>query len=73
MYRIRSIAALVLPSPYDTHYLAALGANLALETYGREVSKEEILNILETALVLCEGDYKDAIDFAIEQIQNRIL
>lgn len=69
----RYAMALVLPSPYDNNFLAALGAKLALEMYGIEVSKEELLNILETAITLCEGDYEEAINFAIAQIQNRLL
>lgn len=69
----RYAMALVLPSPYDKKALAELGAKLALEMYGIEASKEELLNILETAITLCEDDYKEVINFAIEQIQNRLL
>jgi hypothetical protein len=66
----RYAIALALPSPYNKKALAKLGAQLALEMYGIEISQEEVLNILETAITLCERDYKEVINFAIEEIQK---
>jgi hypothetical protein len=63
--------ALVLPSPYDKKALAELGVQLALEMYGIEVTKEEVLYILEAAIDLCKYDYKDVIHYAIGQIQEK--
>jgi hypothetical protein len=63
---------LALPSPYNEKAFAKLGAQLALELYGIDISQEEVLNILETAITLCEGDYKEVINFAIEEIQNQL-
>lgn len=60
--------ALALPSPKDKEALAELGAKLALEMYGIEISPEEVLNLLNTAIGLCEQDYKAVIDYTIEQI-----
>jgi hypothetical protein len=61
--------ALVLPSPYDKEALAELGVQLAWEMYGIKVTKEEVLYILEAAISLCEGDYKEVIEYTIGQIR----
>jgi len=68
----RYAIALALPSPYNEKAFAKLGAQLALELYEIDISQEEVLNILETAITLCEGDYKEAINYAIEEIQNQL-
>lgn len=68
----RYAIALALPNPYNKEALAKLGAQLALEMYGIEVSKEQVLNILETAVTLCEGDYKRVINIAIDEIQKKV-
>jgi hypothetical protein len=64
--------ALVLPGPLDQKALGELGAQLAWEMYGIEVSPEERQGILEHAIELCENDYKDVIDHAIQQIGDNI-
>ena len=66
----RYAMALVLPGPLDKKALAELGAQLAWEMYGIEVSPEELQGILEHAIELCENDYKDVIDHAIQQIED---
>lgn len=68
----RYAMVICLPSPQREQSLADLGAKLALEMYGITVSPEEALHILEYAIQLCEEDYKEVIDFTIEQIKNRI-
>ncbi|MGQ9571346.1 MAG: hypothetical protein ACUVUQ_11030 [Thermodesulfovibrionales bacterium] len=68
----RYAIVLCMPSPQREQSLAELGAKLALEMYGITVSPEEVMDILEYAIQLCEDDYKDVIDFAIGQIKNRI-
>jgi hypothetical protein len=64
--------ALVLHSPYDKKALAELGVQLALEMYGIKVTKEEVLYILEAAISLCEGDYKEVIEYTIGQIRGKL-
>ncbi len=54
----RYAIAFFLPSPIDKQVLALLGAQLALEIYGIEVSPDELLMILESAISLCQNDYK---------------
>lgn len=60
--------ALALSSPKDKEALAELGAQLALEMYGIEILPEEVLDLLNIAIGLCEQDYKTVIDYTIEQI-----
>jgi len=64
--------ALALPSPYDQVALAELGAQLAWEMYGIDVTPEEVGMLLEAAVGWCEGDYEDVILFTIEQVQNEL-
>ncbi len=66
-------AALALPSPEDEEALAELGAKRVQEMYGLEVSPEELPGYLEIAVNLCEGDYKEAIDYTIEQINLELM
>ncbi|GBE37035.1 hypothetical protein BMS3Bbin07_01193 [bacterium BMS3Bbin07] len=68
----RYAVGLALPDPQNKEALAELGAQLAGERYGIEVSPAEVLNLLELAIGLCEGDYKEVVDFAIEQIKDNI-
>jgi hypothetical protein len=64
--------ALALPSPNDKEALAQLGMQLAKEMYGIDVTSEEVSEILEAAIGLCEEDYKQAIDDTIEGIEAQI-
>ncbi len=66
-------SALVLPSPIDRYTLAVLGSWLAKEIYGIDVSVNEVLFLIETAMELCKNDYKVVIDDIIEIIENSIL
>jgi hypothetical protein len=66
----RYAIALALPSPYNKEALARLGAEMALEIYRIEVSQEEVLNILDLAISLCEEDYRDVIYFTINEIRK---
>ena len=67
----RYAMALALPSPKDEQAVAELGAQLAKEMYGIDITSGELLTILERAKELC-WDYEEVIDLAIEQITNRI-
>lgn len=67
----RYAMALVLPYPQDKKALAQLGAQLAQEMYGITVSHEYVLSILEKAISLC-NDYKEAVDFTIMGIKNKM-
>ena len=64
-------APLKLPSPYNEQALAKLGARLA-EAYGMDVSEEEVLAILEAAIVLCEDDYEYLVEYVISAIKGNL-
>lgn len=68
----RYAIALALPAPYNKNALAKLGAQLALEMYGIEISQDDVLIILEKAIFLCGEDYKEVIDIAIEEIRGQL-
>ena len=68
----RYAMALALPFPKDKEALAGLGAQLAWEMYGIDITPEVVGMLLEAALGLCEYDYECAILFTIEQIQNEL-
>lgn len=68
----RYAIVLALPDPLNIEFMSILGVKLAEEMYGIEVTKEEVLEILEISIGLCEADYKEVIDFTIEQIKNNI-
>jgi len=68
----RYAIALALPSPKDKEAITKLAVQLAQEMYGIEVTPEEVLGILETAIDLCDEDYKDVIDYAIEGIKDNL-
>lgn len=65
-------SALALPSPEDREALAELGSYLALSLYGIVVSPEELLDLLNLAITLCQGDYQEAIQYTILQIQSHL-
>lgn len=64
----RYAMALTLPDPYNKMALARLGSQLALEMFGIKITEEDAMSILEAAISLCEGDYKDAVDLTISAI-----
>lgn len=66
----RYAMALSLPNPYNKWAIARLGAQLALEMFGIEVSEEDALKVLEYANTLCEGDYKEVINTTILEIKK---
>lgn len=68
----RYAMALALQSPEDKAALAELGAQLASEMYEIDVTAEEVRELLEVAVDLCEPDYKDVIDFTIQQIKEEL-
>lgn len=72
MILIRYARALALPSPDDEQALVELGAQLAAEVYGIEVTAERLFEILRFAMGLCEGDYEDVVTHTIHGIAARI-
>jgi len=68
----RYAMALALPSPMDKKAIVELGVELAREKYGIEVSPEELGEILEKAMALCRGDYREVIDCTVERIREHL-
>lgn len=68
----RYAMALSLPAEEKLESLALLGAQLAQEFYGMEVTPEQVQAILSAAIALCESDYEDVIDQTVIQIKNHI-
>lgn len=65
-------AAFILQSPYDKMALAELGAALALERYGLVIDSDELLEILDEAIELCESDYLNVINEAITAVSDQL-
>ena len=64
--------ALSLSNPEDKEALSELGNQLAFLKYGISVATEEVLKIINAAINLCEGDYKDLINTTIEEIKEEM-
>ena len=61
---------LSLPPVQDQEALAQLIAQIAYEMYGIEVPADQVLEFLEYAIYLCQDDYQEVIDAAIEGIKK---
>jgi len=76
-FTLRSIVhryamALALPSPHDQQALAELGAQLALEMFGIIVTPDDVAEILERAIELCEEDYLAVVNFTVYKIKEQL-
>jgi hypothetical protein len=64
--------ALSKPAPEDNQALAQWGAMLAQKLYGVSISSDFLKGILEDAIDLVKGDYKQTIDAVIEGMKNNL-
>ena len=67
---IQYASALSLDEGNDRWALAELIAQIAQQMYGIPVEQEDVLELLEYAIYLCQEDYQEVIDTAIEGIKK---
>lgn len=69
---IRYARALALSSPDDKQALVELGAQLARDVLGMEVTLEELMEIFDFTTELCEDDYKEVVARTIDSIRAKV-